>query len=72
MESNKSPKEELEEFLKQFFADTDEVFHHLVFDQSPMLKLESLDLQVTGDNHPEMFELIMSTYKKVEAEKRSK
>ena len=72
MESNKSPKEELEEFLKQFFADTDEVFHNLWFDQCQMQKLENLDLQITGDNHPEMFELIMSTYKKVETEKRSK
>lgn len=72
MEYNKSSKEELEEFLKQFFADTNEVLHQLWFDECPLNKLESLDSQVTGDNHPEIFALIMSTYKNVEAEKRSK
>jgi hypothetical protein len=68
----KTPKEQLEEFLQEFLKNTNEFYWYSTEHQEPLDKLEALDNQVQGDNHPEILQLIMDTYNKVQRQNLSK
>lgn len=68
----KTPKQELEEFLQEFLKNTNEFYWDNTDSQESVDKLDELDKQVQGDNHPEMYQLIMNTYKKVQQQKNKK
>jgi hypothetical protein len=59
------------EFLKIFMHYKENIFLDLDdADIDPIAELEYLDSTVQGDYHPEMLNLIMTTYKKIESEQR--
>lgn len=68
----KTPKQELEEFLQEFLKNTNEFYWDNTDSQESVDKLDELDKQVQGDHYPEMYQLIMNTYKKVQQQKNKK
>ena len=72
--SNKeSERHEVLQWLQDFLSQNE----HLFFiedgtgEPSELEEMEFLDSLVQGDNHPETFNLIMNTYKKIRDEKNA-
>lgn len=70
MEPN-SARQELEKFLQQFLEDNNNLYFDYL-SANHLLELENIDRCVQGDSHPEIYDLIMNTYHKLEREKKQK
>lgn len=69
---NEWSKKALEEFLQHLLQDNENIVWNWYEISTPLDALEELDAQVQGDFFPDIHDLIMNTYHKVEQQKKQK